>query len=100
MALRNNLILRRPRSGRLEGRTTCQAWSLDAGARGGGDFGGQAEFRRQAALDRGARAGLRVNRHRAAMQLNEALDQGQAEPGARFAGIRVAALELVEDPLL
>src|SRR6266568_812657 len=46
---------------------------------------------RQATLDRGSRARFGVDHDRAAMQFDEALDQGQAEPGAGFARIRVAA---------
>ena len=33
------------------------------------------------------------------MQLNQALDQGEAEPGAGFARLRIAALEFLENPL-
>src|SRR5205823_6024529 len=65
--------------------------------RRGGGFGGEAEPGRQTAQDGGSRARLGVDYDRAAMQLYEALDERQAKPGARLAGIRVAALEFFED---
>src|SRR5579862_3094114 len=82
------------RSGRPLGRGS------DGGLRRGDFRLGQAQPRRQAAGDRGAGAGVRVDRHRAAMQFDQALDERQAEPGAGFAGLRVAALEFIENPLL
>src|SRR5277367_2462858 len=60
-----------------------------AAARGGGE--------RQIERHGGARAALGFHLDAAAMQLDEALDQRQAKPGAGLPRLRVAALELLED---
>jgi thioredoxin reductase (NADPH) len=62
--------------------------------------GGSPQSGRQAAGDCRAGAGFGFDRHRAAVQLDQALDQRQTEAGARFAGLRVAALELLEHAFL
>ena len=43
---------------------------------------------------------MRLQLDDAAMQLDEALDQGQAEPGAGLPRLRIAALEFLEDACL
>src|SRR5437899_12631017 len=101
MALRKYVILRRLRTGRLEGRTTPDrdgsAYRSHRALRGGRLFLGQAEAGRQAAHYRGSGARPRIDRNRAAVQFDEALEPSRAEPGARFARVRVAPPEFCED---
>src|SRR6266852_1688476 len=86
------LILRRPQSGRLEGRTTTWQGALHRRAFGPRLVRRQAELGRQAAQHRGSRSRRRFDRDRTAVQLDQVLDQRQAEPGAGFASVRLAAL--------
>src|SRR5437899_2758433 len=63
--------------------------------------GGSRRYRRrQVTRNRRAGARPRLDLDRPTMQFDEALDQGQAEPRAGFARLRVAALELLENALL
>src|SRR6266851_4988314 len=71
----------------------------NGGAREVGLWPGQTQPDRQTAQNGGSRARLGVNIDRAAMQLYQALDQGEAKPGAGFARLRIAALEFLENPL-
>src|SRR5436189_5566512 len=76
---------------------TLVRWGLNrrAGGQGRALRGGGRRPRRWQ-VTRNGRAGTRprLDQHRTAMQFNEALDQGQAEPSAGFPRVRMGALEL------
>src|SRR5258705_14015856 len=83
--------------------TTLVRWGLNRRAGGQGRaLRGGGRRRRRWQVTRNGRAGTRprLDQHRTAMQFNEALDQGQAEPSPGFPRVRIAALALLEDPLL
>src|SRR5947208_1744402 len=90
----SNILLRKAcpaADGPLFGRADDRGPAMDLRLDGRGDPG------RQPTRNRRAPTGGRVDVDVPAMQLDQALDQGEPEAGARLARLRVAALEHFED---